>query len=456
MNDVASQRMEEILWNPPPALASGPGRILLLIGRYIYALIRDTVTGQLNLRAMSLVYTTLLSIVPLLAFSFSVLKGFGFHHEVEPLLYQFLEPLGEKGVELTDQVIGFVDNVKGGLLGGIGLLVLVYTVVSMIQKIESAFNYIWHVERSRSLARRFSDYISLILVGPVLMVAAMGMIATVSSYALVKELSTIPSLSSTLVLAGKFTPILLLSAVFGFVYAFVTNTKVNLASAALGGISAGILWSIAGKLFAAFVVGSTRYAAIYTGFAVVIIALIWIYVGWLILLLGSQIAFYHQHPEYLKTGQRKIIPTGRKREALALTLLVQVGRAFMRGPTTMDVNQIASEIGVPGTTLGRVATSLQDAGLLIKSEEGALAPGRDLTSTTLAQVFRALRQPDDQAALDMRGVEPEIESLLDEIDSAIAGDLGDRTIRDLIIGNEPGNEPGDESVAGDHHVADQD
>jgi membrane protein len=220
----------------------------------------------------------------------------------------------------------------------------------------------------------------------------------------------------------------------------------------VGGISAGILWSIAGKLFAAFVVGSTRYAAIYTGFAIVIIALIWIYVGWLILLLGSQIAFYHQHPEYLKTGQRKIIPTGRKREALALTLLVHVGRAFMRGPTTMDVNQIASEIGVPGTTLGRVATSLQDAGLLSKSEEGALAPGRDLTSTTLAQVFRALRQPDDQAALDMRGVEPEIESLLDEIDSAIASDLGDRTIRDLIIGNEPD----DESVAGDHHVADQD
>ncbi len=452
MNDVVSQRAEELLWNPPPALASGPGRILLWTGRYLYALVRDMVTGQLNLRAMSLVYTTLLSIVPLLAFSFSVLKGFGFHHEVEPLLYQFLEPLGEKGVELTNQVIGFVDNVKGGLLGGIGLLVLVYTVVSMIQKIESAFNHIWHVARSRSLARRFSDYISVILVGPVLMVAAMGMIATISSYTLVKELSAIPSVGSTLVLAGKITPILLLSFVFGFVYAFVTNTKVNLASAALGGVSAGIMWAIAGRLFAAFVVESTRYAAIYTGFAVVIIALIWLYVGWLILLLGAQIAFYHQHPEYLRTGQRKVVPTGRKREALALELLVRVGRSFMKGPTTLNVNQLATAIGVPGTALERVAGTLQESGLITRSEEGALAPGRDLGSTTLADVFRALRQPDDQAVLDIRGVEPEIESLLDEIDNVIAGNLDNRTIRDLIIESEPGNE----SVAGDHHLADQD
>jgi len=451
MNDVVSQRAEEILWNPSPTLANGPGRILLVIGRYLYALIRDITTGQLNLRAMSLVYTTLLSIVPLLAFSFSVLKGFGFHHEIEPLLYQFLEPLGEKGIELTDQVIGFVDNVKGGLLGGIGLLVLVYTVVSMIQKIESAFNYIWHVARSRSLARRFSDYISVILVGPVLMVAAMGMIATVSSYTLVKELSAIPSVGSTLVLAGKITPILLLSFVFGFVYAFVTNTKVSLASAALGGVSAGILWAIAGRLFAAFVVGSTRYAAIYTGFAVVIIALIWLYVGWLILLLGAQIAFYHQHPEYLKTGQRKLIPAGRQREALALELLVRVGRAFMKGPTTMDVNQLATAIGVPGTTLGRVAASLQEAGLITKSDDGSLAPGRDLSSTTLAEVFATLRQPKDQAMLDLNNVEPGIDSLLDEIDSVIVGNLGNRTIRDLIIDDEYGNA----SIAGDHHLADQ-
>ena len=451
MKDVVGKRAEEMLWNPPPSLSSGPGRILLSCCRYLYALTRDIATGQLNLRAMSLVYTTLLSIVPLLAFSFSVLKGFGFHREVEPLLYRFLEPLGDKGIELTDQVIGFVDNVKGGLLGGIGLLVLIYTVVSMIQKIESSFNYIWHVERSRSLARRFSDYLSVILVGPILMVAAMGMIATISANTLVREVSAIPSIGSTLVLAGKITPILLLSFVFGFVYAFVTNTRVKLSSAALGGISAGILWAVAGRLFAAFVVGSTRYAAIYTSFAVVIIALIWLYVGWLILLLGAQIAFYHQNPEYLKSGRHKVAPTGRKREALALELMVRVGSAFLKGPNSLDVNQLASAIGVPGTTLGGVAKSLQQSGLITRSEDGSLTPGRDLESTTLAEVFSALRSPGDQEVLDTGKVDPQIKLLLDEIDEVISGNLQDRTIRDLIVDAESG----EDSVAGNRHLADQ-
>ncbi len=433
MSDVLNVRVEQFLWNPPPGLRKGAGRLLLVPLRYLYALIRDVATGQLNLRAMSLVYTTLLSIVPLIAFSFSVLKGFGFHRQVEPLLYQFLEPLGEKGVELTDQVIGFVDNVKGGLLGGIGLLVLLYTVISMIQKIEAAFNYIWHVERSRSLARRFSDYISVLLIGPILMVAAMGMIATLSSYTMVQELSSIPTVGDTLILAGRVTPLLLISFVFAFVYAFVTNTPVRLTSAAVGGICAGIMWTVAGRLFAAFVVGSTRYAAIYTSFAVVIIALIWLYVGWLVLMLGSQIAFYHQHPEYLKTGRRKIIPTGSKRDALALELLIRVGRAFLNGPTTKDVNDLATDIGVPGTTLGQVSRALESAGLLTTSQNGALVPGRDLGSTTLSDVFKALREPDDQTALDLRRIEPGIDALLGDVEDYVGENLGGRTLRDFIV-----------------------
>jgi membrane protein len=166
--------------------------------RFVYALARDLAEGQLTLRAMSLVYTTLLSLVPLLAFSFSVLKGFGVHRQVEPLLYEFLQPLGEKGAEITEQIIGFVDNVRGDVLGGIGLALLIYTVISMIQKVEDTFNYIWQVQKSRSLARRFSDYLSVILVGPVLMVTAMGLLATISSSAAMQAIAEVEPFGSLL------------------------------------------------------------------------------------------------------------------------------------------------------------------------------------------------------------------------------------------------------------------
>ncbi len=140
-----------------PAWAGGPMRLVHIL----YAVVRDLGDGMLRLRAMSLVYTTLLSLVPLLAISFSVLKGFGVHNQIEPMLLNFLAPLGEKGVEITEYIITFVERIKVGVLGAVGLGLLVYTVVSLMQKIERSFNDTWHVTRHRSLAQRFSGYLSV-------------------------------------------------------------------------------------------------------------------------------------------------------------------------------------------------------------------------------------------------------------------------------------------------------
>ena len=126
--------------------------------RIVHAVANDVTEGQLGLRAMSLVYTTLLSLVPLLAVSFSVLKGFGVHNQMEPVLASFLAPLGERGVEITSNVIGFVENMQVGVLGAMGLGLLLYTVISLVQKIESAFNYAWHTAQTRTLGQRFANY----------------------------------------------------------------------------------------------------------------------------------------------------------------------------------------------------------------------------------------------------------------------------------------------------------
>src|SRR3974390_1498210 len=134
-------RLQDWLFDPPETLVGKPIWWLVRPLRYVYALSRDLARGQLTLRAMSLVYTTLLSVVPLLALSFSVLKGLGYHHELEPVLYQFLEPIGDRAGELTARIMKFVDDVQGGVLGSIGLAFLIYTVVSMIQKTEESFNF---------------------------------------------------------------------------------------------------------------------------------------------------------------------------------------------------------------------------------------------------------------------------------------------------------------------------
>ncbi len=151
--------------------------------RYVYALVRDLARGDLGMRAMSLVYSTLFAIVPVIAVAFSVLKAFGYHRELEPVLYEFLRPLGEQGFELTAKIMQFVENVQGTLLGTIGFVFLLYTVVSMIQKIEEALNFTWHVDRPRSLARRVSEYLVVMIVGPCVAVFAMVMLASVEDSA---------------------------------------------------------------------------------------------------------------------------------------------------------------------------------------------------------------------------------------------------------------------------------
>ena len=156
------------LWRVDLDILKGGRAFLVKTLRLLAVSSRDFSEGLINLRAMSLVYTTLLSLVPLLAVSFSVLKGFGVHNQIEPLLLNFLAPLGPKGGEIAASIIGFVENLNVKVLGAVGLAVLLYTVFSLIQKIEDAFNDIWRVRRQRSLARKISDYMSVLLIGPVL------------------------------------------------------------------------------------------------------------------------------------------------------------------------------------------------------------------------------------------------------------------------------------------------
>ena len=166
--------LERILFEPTSYSQSATWARLARFLRYPYAVLRDVWHGGLTLRAMSLVYTTLLSIVPLLAFAFAVFKGMNVHRELEPLIYEFFKPIGDNAAGLTARVMGFVESISSGVLGSLGLAFLLYSVISMVQKIEESLNFVWHVERPRSFARRVSEYLSLMVVGPIVIVATFG------------------------------------------------------------------------------------------------------------------------------------------------------------------------------------------------------------------------------------------------------------------------------------------
>tara|TARA_Y100001001_G_scaffold162801_1_gene190258 strand:+ start:1059 stop:2357 length:1299 start_codon:yes stop_codon:yes gene_type:complete len=385
-----------ILANPNPP-QKWPWTWFYKTGRSLYALIRDVLSGQLTLHAMSLVYTTLLSIVPLLALSFSVLKALGVHQKMEPFLYQFFQPMGPQGIEMAERILGFVDNIKVGVLGSVGLGLLVYTVISLVQKVERSFNMIWRVPEMRSMAQRFSNYLSVIMVGPLLMVSAIGATATVFSSDMMQTLMAVEPFGSLIVAVSRFTPFFLVVAAFTFVYIFIPNTRVKFRYAFLAGLIAGVSWQAAGMIFASFVAGSAKYAAIYSGFAVGIILLIWIYLNWMILLLGASLSYYMQNPGSV-AKRREVQLAPELQERVALALMWMVARPFSRGEPAPQQESLEYQMHVPGEITRNISDKLIRAGLLSLAGRNGdqLVPGRALDLITVGNVLQAVRRDEDR------------------------------------------------------------
>jgi membrane protein len=414
-------------------------RLALHLLRLILAVAFEIRFRLLDARAAGLVYTTLLSLVPFLAVTFSVLKAFGAHQQIEPLLNHVLEPLGPKGTEVTDHIIGFVNNLKVGVLGAVGVAGLFYTTYSLIDKVEQALNAIWRVRQGRTWTRKFTDYLSVVLVGPVLMFTVVGLIASARSHALVERMMEIEPFGAILVLATELMPFVLLCGVFTFMYKFVPNTQVTAWSALIGGLTAALLWGIAGEAFAAFVAASGKYSAIYSMFAVLVLFLLWLYVGWLIILVGAQVSFFTQHPSAYQAQFLWYQDTPALRERLVLDILTTLGRRALRGEGPMRMTELGQELGLPPSVVEERVIELVDQRLLARtSEPEGIALIKSPELTAIHEILNLVRggQGPARSVPDQSG--GRIDALLRQRDAAIAQSLDGMTLRSLIASQEQG------------------
>lgn len=428
-------RLDRLVWGAAvQALPSWKKRGLLLL-RTVLVLGRDLARGQLTLRAMSLVYTTLLAIVPLLALSFSVLKAFGVHNQIQPMLLGFLEPLGERGGDVARRISEFIENMNVGVLGAVGLALLLYTAVSVMQKMEESLNYIWHIPRPKPLGERFSRYLSVLLVGPILVFAALGVTATVMNMETVRGLLAVEALGQAANVASRLMPYLLVIAAFTFVYLFIPNTRVRLGPALAGGAVGGIAWQTAGWAFAVFVASSGKYAAIYSGFAILVLFMIWLYVSWLVLLFGASVAFYAQHPEYVYAAPGEPRQSNRMRERLALSAMSLVAGRFLAGERAPALPEFTRVLGMPMHSLVAVLDALERRGLLVINNDDPplYLPARDPSLITVAEVLATVRAAGEEKFLSPEALpapEP-VDAVLSRIQEAVESSVGDMTMRDL-------------------------
>jgi membrane protein len=431
-----SNQLNTIIWETSLSSMHKWQAWLVRMLRILIATARDIAGGLPTLRAMGLVYTTLLSLVPLLAVSFSVLKGFGVHNQVEPMLLNMLEPLGEQGVEITDKIIGFVDNVNVRVLGSLSLVFLFYTVISLLTKIEQALNNTWRIREYRGIIQRITEYISVIMVGPVLIFTAIGLTASVSTSTVANALASMEGFGTLIWIASKLTSFLLIAGAITFIYMLVPNEKVKLKSAFTGAVAAALLWKLTGWLFSSFVAGSVKYSAIYSSFAVIIIFMIWLYVSWLILLVGASVAFYHQHPERTSSRQQVLRLSSRLREKIGLLVMLRVGQSFHQDSEKLTKQQLGKTLDIAAEALTLVIKPLEDHGLLTEScdKSRVYLPGKSLERIKISEIWDAVRSAQESTHLNPDNVASDetVDGLLQNINESIYNSLDDMSLLDLV------------------------
>jgi membrane protein len=438
--DRLNTLIAEDVWLREPEELPQPARSLYRPLRLVSIVAHGFVENRLTLQASALTFSTLLSIAPFLAVAFSLLKGFGVQNRLRPLLAELLAPLGPSAEEITTRLITFVNNVNVGALGAVGLVTLFITIVSLISNIELSFNRIWGVKTPRRLARRFSDYLSVLLVGPVLVFAGLGIIASLQSSAVMQVLMAIEPFGTLILIALWLVPYLTLWGAFTFVYIFIPNTTVRMRPALLGGLVAAILWVTAGWGFAAFVASSTKYTAIYSSFAILLLFFLWSYVGWVIVLLGAEVAYAHQHVRVYRGGRKASAASTAERERLALGIMVLVGRQFLHGKPPLTADALANRLKVSAQLVGELLQVLAGNQLLITVSDGQMfVPARDLEQVNVKEILDALRTFGRPQNIPVTG--EEVEAVVQEVDRAVAATLQGKSLKTLILGDRESDSP---------------
>ncbi|MFH1059176.1 MAG: YihY/virulence factor BrkB family protein [Pseudomonadota bacterium] len=420
------------LWRPgrPAAGMAAWGHMAL---QALYLSVRGAYNDRLPFQANALTFITLLGLVPALAISFAVAKGFGFAGALQKLLID--NEFMASQADIFRTIITYVERTDVGTLGVVGLAVLLLTLLWTISSVEETFNRVWEVPFQRSFLRRFTDYLSVLVICPLLVLASTALWAGFSSHAVVRWLLDLPAVGPVAETGLNLGPFLLLVAAFIFIYLFLPNTRVPLGSAILAGLVAACLWWVVQSVYIYFQVGVARYNAIYGGFASLPLFFVWLQVSWMVLLFGNELGrAYHvvRHGPLPRAISAPLKPA--QQEALGLRLMLRVAASFYRGQRPPGEAELVRAAGLPAREVHRVLTCLIQGGLLHPPDaENRLYPARSLATICVADVVQAVRGvAADEPGRYLEPLETEGLNLLAEAQSAGIAALSRTSLLTLV------------------------
>ncbi|MBE0567377.1 MAG: YihY family inner membrane protein [Krumholzibacteria bacterium] len=414
------------IWHLPEQTPAGRRSFLLRLLRIVVLAARGFTANSLQLRASALVYYTLMSVVPTLALAFGIAKSFGLEAALEDTLRRQLA--GQQ--EALDQVIRFsralLDNTRGGLVAGVGVALLLWAAVRLLGTVEASFNAIWSVDRGRTVLRRITDYLAIAVLGPLLLLASSSFSVVVSGRvdAALAGLGVAEPVSGAVLAGLELVPFVLLWLLMTVVYLALPNTKVSWRAGLAAGVVAGTLIQVVQFGSIQLVVNVARYNAVYGSFAVLPLFLIWLYVSWLIVLVGAEVSFAVDNAGDYARERAAGGASHRQRRMLAVRLAAICAARFIAGRPPATAAALAEHIGVPSRLAHAVLHDLLAASVLVEvrgapGQPPAYQPARDPEAVTTVEVVQAIDAlagaTEDRTAPGVEPPDPVPESALGEV-----------------------------------------
>ena len=409
------------LWSIPLANQIGRQKIWLKLLRVLALAFRGFKEDKISLRASALTVFSLMAIVPVVAMAFGIAKGFGLKKYIDQLKLYLEENLlanVESQQEIIDQIFEFANsflaNTKGGLIAGVGLVILLWSVLKVFSNIESSFNAVWQIRKSRTWLRKFSDYFSLMLIGPILVVISSS--ATIFVITRMEEIATnmevISFMEPVLLFLIRLIPYALIWLLFTFLYMFMPNTKVKFRSALIGGIVAGSIFAVTQWLYIHFQIGVSKYNAIYGSFAALPLFIIWLRISWFIVLLGAEIAFADQNLEQYEFETDIENISNYSKKILALIISHLLIHNFTNAGKPITAEQISQKLKIPMRLVRKILYELVECRILSEiispdTKERAYQPGQDVDNLSIAFVLNKLDHLGKDRILAINGKEQE-------------------------------------------------
>jgi membrane protein len=431
--------LNHTLWHTSLSDLSKGRSFVIKQSRIIVLAIRGFLNNKVQLRAASLTLYSLLSIIPVVAIAFAIAKGFGLDQNLQQVITKEFKTQPEVLNWVLTEATNALQKTRGGYLAGVGVIILFWSVMSLLGQIESSFNHIWEIRGSRTWYRKFTDYLTIMLITPVFLILSSSITLFVSTQ-LTDYLSKAEILDVFKPVVGflvKFAPYFLTSVALTVVFIVMPNTRVKFVPALVAGIVTGTILQIIQWLYIDLQFGISKLSAIYGSFAAIPLFIAWLQVSWTIILIGAELSFANQNVSRYEFESEALNVSNYQKRALVLMILNMIIKSFSAGDKPISAEKIAGSLRIPLRLVNDILQDLSNADLISviqedEHQERFFQPALDINKMTVSYVISRLDRKGTKLEIFARGKEYEkVISMLDKFDKLVAKSNENILVKDL-------------------------